>query len=311
MTNSNVQVNSSTVPDTWENRIKQASVFLGITAEDVELILKEYGVQKEPAGLEMLSDEEITPFGDLRKEFCEKQYSVPVPKLRMAMKYLRGPANSQKTDSIDPVMLEFQTKYGIKTRLEDLGVEELLPYYNPTRNNRIHKILKDMFGDKKVIAFIPDSKEIAIEETINYMTDLNDGLPEEDSIDVNGELVRLYSIGQIPNQLLEEDPLFEGKPLKRGRSLINRIDWTNIPLKERQFARILVNRNEIDPNNRITIKSIFNSETTIKKLKDVFPETYLEFKEKQTRDELPKLHLTLDEINGNVKQNPFNINRKF
>lgn len=307
------QTNPTNIPDTWENRIKQASVFLGISAENTESILNEYGVQKEPAGLEMLSDENVTPFGDLRKEFCEKN-NIPVPKLRMAMKYFRGPADSQKTDSLDPVMLELQTKYGIRTRLEDLGVEELLPYYNPLRKNRVYKVLRDMFKDKKVVAFKPDSKEIAVEETINYMTDINDGLPEEESIDVDGELVRLYEIGQVPNQLVDEDPLFAGHPLKRERSMINRVNWSGISPEVRQFFRILVDRDDIDPNDRMSVRqAVEMAKNGINDLKKVFAEAYLEFKEKKTRDELPKLHLTLDEVNGNDhKQNPFGIsNRRY
>jgi len=294
---------NASLPDTWENRIKQAAAFMGLTAEDVERILNDYGVQKEPAGLEMLSDENVTPFGDLRKEFCENN-KVAVPKLRMAMKYLRGPENSQKTDTLDPVTLELQTKYGIKTRLEDLGVDELLPYYNPLKKNRVHKVLKDMFKDKKVIAFKPDTKEVAIDETANYMTDLNDGLPEEDSIEVDGELVRLYEVGQVPNQMIDEDPLFEGQPLKRNRSIINRVNWSGIAVDARQFFRILVIRGDLNPNDRIAVRQAIEllekgtKASPWGELKKVFSEAYLEYKELAAKGELPKLILTLEEISG-------------
>ena len=49
----------------------------------------------------MLSDEEVTPFGDLRREFCENS-DVKIAKLRMAIKYLRGPKDSEKASNLDP-----------------------------------------------------------------------------------------------------------------------------------------------------------------------------------------------------------------
>jgi len=305
-------------PDTWENRIKQAAVFLGSTSDEVETILKEYGVEKLPAGTQMLSDEKITPFGDLRAAFCEK-HGVPVPKLRMAMTYLRGPTSSGKTDTIDPVMYDLQQKYGIKTRLEDLGIAELLPYYNPKKQNRIFKVLQDMFGDKAVIAFKPDSKEIAIEETSNYITDVQDGLPEEDAIDVDGELVKLFPIGRMPDEVVDEDPLFPGQPLKRDRSIINRINWSGISKDVRQFVRLLVDSKEIDPNDRLAVRQLIKIDVAegkchvihgIEIFKDIFPEIYMKYKELKKKDELPKLQLSLDDVNGKL-QNPFSVNRSY
>ena len=294
-------------PDTWENRIKQASVFLGESPEIVEGILKEYGVEKLPAGMQMLSDEKITPFGDLRAAFCDK-HGFAVPKLRMAMAYLRGPISSGKTDTIDPVMYDLQQKYGIRTRLEDLGIAELLPYYDPKKQNRIFKVLKDMFGDKPVIAFKPDSKEIAIEETSNYIVDVQDGMPEEDAIDVGGELVKLFPVGRMPDEVVDEDPLFVGQPLKRNRSIVNRVNWSGVDKPTRQFIRLLVLDKKIDPNDRLSVLDILSKK--MEYLKDVFQETYMQYKELKKKDELPKLQLSLDDVNGKV-QNPFNVNRNF
>ena len=60
-----------------------------ISVKETEASLKELGVEKEPAGLEMLSDEEVVPFGDLRKVFNDDM-KIPLAKVRMAMKYLFG-----------------------------------------------------------------------------------------------------------------------------------------------------------------------------------------------------------------------------
>ena len=305
---------NKSVPDSWENRIEQFAKIVGLSTEEVEKALAEkpFELTKDtPYVLEMFSDDSITPFGDFRKIFCDDIRVVSLPKLRLGIKYLRGSKEKrdEATTQVDPDLMSLQTKYGIKTRFADLGPEELIPYYKPTKQNRISKALKDMFNDRKVIAFKPDSKKVAVEETINYITDVNDGLPEEDAIEVDGELVRLYAIGQVPNKVIEEDPLFEGQPLKRGRSVVNRVNWSTISKEKRQFVRILVNEDEINPNDRMHVRQLVQDLTrTMDSIKGLYPESYMLFKELQKQDDLPKLQLSLDEVNGKTN-NPFAIGR--
>jgi len=305
-----------TVPDSWGSRIDQFAKIIGLSVEEVNTAFAEKPFEltkNTPYVMEMLSDESITPFGDLRKMFNDDR-DVSLPKLRLGLKYLRGTKDQRTTatNEVDPDLYDLQTKYGIRTRFEDLGPEELIPSYNPQKQNRISNALKKIFADKKVIAFKPDSKQVAVDETINYIVDINDGLPEEDTIEVDGELVRLYAIGKVPHEVVEEDPLFEGQPLKRGRSIVNRVNWNDIHKPERQFIRVLVNENAINPNDRLQIRAVLadlqDKGTTA--LKVVFPEAFMKFKELQKKDELPKLQLDLDAVNGKAN-NPFGINRSY
>jgi len=296
-------------PDTWENRIEQSANVMGITPEKVEQILatKGYEITKEPCGLQMLSDEEVTPFGDLRKLFCEEN-DIAVPKLRMAIRFLRGPKDSPKTTEIDTEMVALQSKYGFRMRMEDLGVEELLPYYKPNKKNRVYETLVKKFGDRPIIAFKPDTTEIAISETLDYIADTESGLPEEDTIEVDGELVKLYPVGKIPNQMVDEDPMFEGQPLKRGRSMVNRFNWSSVKTDVRQLFRILVERKEINPNDRLNISQLIKK--SLVELKELFPEAYMQYKELKAKGDLPKLVLSLDEA-ATKRNDPFSINRKY
>lgn len=308
--NTNIQSNPNV--DTWESRIEKSAKVMGLEPQKVEEILNNpsFKITKEPCGLEMLSDESVTPFGDLRKLFCEDN-AVSVPQLRMAIKYLRGEQKTKMTtETVDPDMLDLQRKYGIniKFKLDDLGAEELMPLYNPTKKNAIYNTLVKKYGNKKVVAFKPDSNVVAVEETINYIVDLNDGYPEEESIEVDGELVRLYSVGSLPNQEVEEDPLFPGYPLKRGRSLNNRVNWTGAPLENRQFFRMLLINKEVDPNDRVRVSELMkNLELSL-----IYPEIYLEFKELKKKGELPKLVMSIDEAASSSKKinNPFGIGNR-
>ena len=293
--------------DSWEVRIENAAKVMELDPAKVNEILDSPGfeITRSPVRLEMISDESVTPFGDLRKLFCEDLAKVPVPKLRMAIKYLRGPVESKKTDTVDPDILALQRKFGIRTKMEDLGIEDLLPFYNPLKVNNVHTILRNRYEAKygPIIAFKPDSQEVAIEETVNYITDLETGYSSEQYVEVDGEPVKLCKVGEVPNQLVDEDPLYVGSPLKRERSTNNHLNWSGIPHDVRVFFRILVQRNEINVGNRIEVAQMIKK--PLAELKGIFPEAYIEFSEKKNRDELPKLHMSMSDVTKSKVQNPF------
>jgi len=296
---------------TWEARIRDASVFLGLSIEEVTEALKELGVEKLPAGLEMLSDESITPFGDLMRVFGDAR-NIPIAKVRLSAKYLRGPKDSAKTDTLDPELVELKKKYGFKLKMQDVDPAELLPHYHPERpNHPVTQALRKRFGNQNVIIFKPDSKTVDVDETANYMADLEQGYPEQETVESDGVLVRIYPVGQVPNQLVDEDPLFPGQPLKRERSVMNRVNWNNIDEETRKFCRLVVENEEIDVDNKLEVRQFMKLVAKgIKELAITYPEVDLEYRESKQKDELPKLHLSLEEVNGNGKNNPFGIKNR-
>ena len=245
--------------DSWDSRIEQVANIISKTPEEVEEILDAppFKITSDPNRLEMLADEEVIPFGDLRKMFTDDN-GVTLPQLRLCMKVLRGPKGSTKATELDSSILNFNAHYGIDTKPEDLDIDQLLPYYNPKKRNRIHDILRNRYESQygPVIAYKPDSDQIAIDEIVDYVDDCEAGHDPESHIEVDGELVRLYSVGQVPNERVEEDPLFPNKPLKRGRSSINRLNWKDVPQENRQLFRILSDNNDIDVNDRVGLRSM-------------------------------------------------------
>lgn len=307
----------NTAIDTWESRINLASKIMGLDPSTIEKILDSdgYEITRSEFRMEMLSDENVLPFGDLRKLFCEGEHKIPLPKLRMAMKFIRGPTNSKKTDTIDLDLIDIKNRYGINTSLEDLDITHLLQYYNPSKKNKIHDILINKYESKygPFIAFKPGTNDLAIEDIINYISDVESGYPTSTSIEVDGEFVELIKVGQFPNQLLDEDPMFKGVPLRRSRSTENYLNWNGIDYETRTFFRVLVERNDINPSNRIEAHQVIKH--NIKELKTIFPDAYIEWKNKKTRNELPKLTIPMSELDKHKvrSNNPFGIgtNRLF
>jgi hypothetical protein len=262
----------------------------------------------------MLSDEEVTPFGDMRRAFCEES-DCKIAQLRMSIKYFRGPSNSEKASNLDPELLVLKQKFGYKIRLQDIDPSELIPYYNPAKaSSPITNILKEKFGDTAVIAFKPGTKEIAVEETIDYLADIEQGLPTTDTIEVDGSLVRLYPVGIVPDQAMDEDPLFDNVPLRKQRSAVNRLNWSNVAQDARQFCRLILDAGEIDPNDRLSVRELVKlAEKGVKALNEVYPEVGLIYREKSENNELPKLRVKTSEIKNGKTNHPFNIgsNRSF
>ena len=296
--------------DSWESRIEQVAQILGKTVDEVEEILnaEPFRLTQDPNRLEMLSDEDVTPFGDLRKMFCDEN-GVSLPQLRMCMKVMRGPKESVKASQMDSNMLGLKARYGLETSLDDLGIDQILEFYNPKKRDKVHEIIRERYEDRygAVIAFKPDSTKVAIEETLDYISDLEAGLPTETSLEVDGEHVRLYRVGETPNEKIDEDPLFPGTPLRRDRSTVNRVNWKDISLSTRQFFRLLVQEDLIDPNDRVELRKII--QLNIKELKDIFPEVSVVFKELDKDGNLPKLTLSTSSLASTKKQDPFAIRR--
>ena len=296
--------------DSWESRIEQVAQILGKTVDEVEEILnaEPFRLTQDPNRLEMLSDEDVTPFGDLRKMFCDEN-GVSLPQLRMCMKVMRGPKESVKASQMDSNMLGLKARYGLETSLDDLGIDQILEFYNPKKRDKVHEIIRERYEDRygAVIAFKPDSTKVAIEETLDYISDLEAGLPTETSLEVDGEHVRLYRVGETPNEKIDEDPLFPGTPLRRDRSTVNRVNWKDISLSTRQFFRLLVQEDLIDPNDRVELRKIIQLD--IKELKDIFPEVSVVFKELDKDGNLPKLTLSTSSLASTKKQDPFAIRR--
>lgn len=297
--------------DSWEVRIQNFSNVIGKSVEETENMLNDemLGLTKEtPNVLYMLSNEEITPFGDLRNVFCNI-HKIPVPLLRMGMKFLRGEKEEKEklvSSEIDTTTTGMLHKYGINATVEDLTIEQLMEFYVPGSENRVSEILKKRYESKygKFIAFKPDSNKVAVDETINYVLDLEEGAEPEEFIEVDGEPVQLYAVGNYPNRVVDEDPLYPGVKLSRQRSVKNRISWDGVPVPIRQFFRILYRRNEINRDDRIALSKVVK-DNTLETLKTLFPEAYIEFKQREALGELESLKINLDDSIGLKKNNPF------
>jgi hypothetical protein len=291
---------------TWEERVSGAASALGysdVKAFEEELSTK-IGITQERGGIQALDNDEIFKFGDFREAF-----KGPIAPLRMAFKALReGQQAKADLASLDPRVEQLKA-LGVKLKLEDVDIRTLLTLYDASKpGDPITEALKKRFGTKPIIAFREDGS-VAIEEVVQYVSDLEQGFPEQTALKIDGVLTMLWPVGRTPHcATVEEDPLFPGKPLRRGCSVVNNRNWSNIPHAVRVLCRIIVERGEINPDNREAVLRLMERAAQ-GTLVEAYPEADLEYRERSRKLELPKLQIELSSL---IKpNNPFGVRRQY
>jgi hypothetical protein len=294
--------------DTWNSRIQSAASISGLSTEAIVKVLTDLGLEPGDVSLPDLSDENITQFGDFRAAFGDA--GVPIVKIRKAVAALRGDGSSKPAGSRSESL---KTKYGIKDGIKTARLQDLVADYDLNEpDDPVGQELKRRFGEAKVIVLVPESETpvVAIAETLDLMADHKDGRTAQSETMVDGVLVETYAVGEKPNVILDEDPLFRGEALRRnGRSNREpRLDWSTVSQEARQFARIAVEIGAIEPTSRRDSKDIHTfASQGIKALSEEFLDVGLEFRRRKHADDLPKLKV----VPGSYRKNqPFGIGNR-
>jgi hypothetical protein len=289
-----------------DERIQQTAQILGKSTEQVEKELTSILGPKSADWQGLVESEEYVKFGDLMKAFHDdSSQPSPIALVRKAVTVLRGFTEDSKDGALSPRMAELKKMFGINPTLKTVDSSDLLKAYVPDRaSDPVTVELRNRYGDKAVVAFRPGTKEVAVDETIGYITDMAQGLPEQASIYVDGDLVRLYKIGSVPSEMLDEDPMFPGRPLVRNRSTVNQINWSGVTVDARQLIRVIVERGDINTNDRMASIDLARKarEEGIKEIKEMFPEAHLDYSDRKEDGSLPRLKIR---INGQKGNNPF------
>ena len=95
-----------------------------------------------------------------------------------------------------------------------------------------------------------------------------------------------------------------------GCSTVNFRDWSKISPQCRQLCRIIVDRGEINADNKEAVLRLLERAQKWDDLVDAYPEAEQSFREKEQRNELPKLMVPLGSAPAKP-QNPFGIKRQY
>jgi len=284
-------------------------VFAELREDFNDNLTKKLGLIESIIGLEGLNDDEKVKFGDYR----EIMKDVPIVIVRMSWAGLRGAKKDisvhtgKGTEEVDDRTAALRA-LGLKVRLEDADPMQLFKLYLPDKpSDPVSTALKKRYQDKPVVAFRDDGT-VALTETIQYLSDLEQGYPASENVMVDGKLAKLWPVGVRPSTMVEEDPLFPGQPLRNNYSTVNHRNWAKVSLCERQMCRIIVERGDIDPNNQDAVLRLLER-AEASSLDVAYPGADLEFRERAKKDTLPKLKVELGALTK--PQNPFGVRRQY
>lgn len=295
----------------WDDRIKSAAQIMGLSETEVTegLASENIGILKsdiETLGYSEVMNDKTLRFQDFSSYFTKK--GIRIALIRIALEKLIEKAEAGERN-LDARSVQLKQAFGYDIKISDSGNEQLLQHYKHGEiNDPVSRELKKRYGNNKVVAINPSTNEVAIPETIDLMDDFDRHGKVSEFVEVNHSgLVKPVAIGELSNITMDEDPLYPGKVLNKGRSEVNYIKWTDIDKKERQFCRLVADAKLVNLQDRSAAFQLLKTATDgFSSLEAHYPEIAAQFRELEKLETLPTLKVRIEQGKG-TKQNPFAI----
>lgn len=211
----------------------------------------------------------------------------PFPLAKAINKVLRSGAKDDSPES---------GKYVSARRVERLSLKELVEHFDPlSPTNPVGERLKRESRGEHFIVYA-NGRDIDVEATLVCLKEVKQGY--EGRATYEGK--KVWGLGDIPENYADENPIFEGRPLRPDGSCdqLNR-SWQGVPHSVRQFVRFAMEyENGVDVNDRTKQHAVLDMALegdAMKKFKERHTEVMVEFEEVQsnTPNKLPDLKIPL------------------
>jgi hypothetical protein len=223
----------------------------------------------------------------------------PVPLAKDIAKVFRGKSEDEEKR---PIGNKKADKMTLKELVENFDPEDL--------DNSVTKRLKEIAKDNKFIVYV-SGRTLDIESTFKILKEIKDGFGGRDNIDADNQTKKVYKIGELPNFLADENPLYPSRKLRpdgtcdqTGRS------WDGVPFNVRQLIRVAIDINElvvdIDSANNVIDMAISSDAFT--KLRKRYRNSSVRFDELAETDDLPKLKVPIKKGGGHILNEGKKIN---
>lgn len=186
-------------------------------------------------------------------------------------------------------------------KAERMTLEELVNAYDPTEADSpvAERLAKISHGENFLVYSV--GREVDVKTTLSLLKEVKQGYAGRDKITSNGVLKKVYSIGYLPENYADENPIYPGRPLRPDGTCdqTNR-SWEGVDLKLRQLARIAVDRGDIKVT-RETSHDVLDLLVGVEPL-EAFSRRYADaviaYDELSEQDKLPRLRIILSRYEG-------------
>lgn len=196
---------------------------------------------------------------------------------------------------------EIATKRPIHSRkAETMTLEELVAAFDPEEYaSPIAKRLSDIAKENPFIVF-SSGRLVDVETTLKLIKEIKAGYPAVATVVSNNQVKQVYKIGELPDALADENPIYHNRPLRpdgscdqTGRS------WDGIPLQVKQLIYLAVKSGELAvnvPNGIKVANDVIDmalAENAFEKMSVLYKKASLNFFKAQTVLSLPTLKIPL------------------
>ena len=193
-------------------------------------------------------------------------------------------------------------------KADKMTLLELVQSYDPEEDNAVSKRLKEISRNEPFIVFT-SGRIVDIDTTLKLLQEVKQGYEGRHNTDVNGEPKEVYRVGDIPDNFVDENPLYRNRPLRpdgtcdqTGRS------WNGVDMKVRQLIRLAIETNElvVSIEKAHDVLDLVMSDSPWNKLVSRYRKAAVDFKRFEGMGKLPMLKLVLKKDKGGSEgKNPF------
>jgi len=192
----------------------------------------------------------------------------------------------------------------------EVTVDELVAAFDPRQpSNLAAQEMKVRSGDRPCVVFDRDGG-VHRKLTAQCLQELVAGDPPRLTIEVGGKPSKVYKVGELPDETVDEHPLRRGTQLRRDGTDDLGIHWTGLKLDVRQLLHIAVHETgELRVNGNDGVHDVFeraSKDGAMSALRTRYPQASIRFDELETAGNLPTLKIAKSGAqSGGRPNNPF------
>jgi hypothetical protein len=204
---------------------------------------------------------------------------------------------------------EASDAYVSQKKVDRMSFEQLLERYDPRDDNLVAKKLRELSGGKRFIVFEGD--QVDQKASLRLLLELKRGMGEVPiAVSTAGGPAKTYKVGDVPNDELDENPLYPGRALRTDETCDQTLrSWKGIAPQIRQLVYLAVTR-----TGEIKVSSLADAHDVLDRclakeavdnpahFTSRYPKATLIYRELQDKSQLPRLKV---KPGGGAGNDPF------
>lgn len=196
-------------------------------------------------------------------------------------------------------------------KVDRMTLRELVEAFDPEDYSNSVGVRLSQISKKEPFIVYLNGRTVDVITTLKLLEEVKQGYSGRTDIDVNGNIKKVYRIGELPENYVDENPLYRNRPLRpdgtcdqTGRS------WEGVSLVIRQLIRLAMDSKELSVNieNAHNTLDIALDVDALSKLRKRYRQASIKFDELSKTGGLPTLKIEIK--GGSENTNPFDNGKK-